>query len=255
MGTTRYTDDDLINEALKYNHRKEFELGSRKMYQIAIRRNILDDICFHMKPKYTTWTYELVKNKALKYDDKPKFRFECNGAYQYARRNNILDEICSHMSNSRIYWTHELAEKEALKYNSVGKFNTLGKGAYLYALRTGIINQITEHMVHNTGSTDNDAVYLWEIPNTKPKIVKIGRTSVRLGMDRIEYVQKKYGLKYVILHYISPCDKASSIEAQLLKIGKPIKEFMHKKAGTEFREVTDEEFEKISNIFKDLGKN
>lgn len=251
----KYTNEELQTEALKYTGRKDFENNNRKMYQAAVGRNLLDIICSHMKPKYITWTYELVKEIAQTYIDRPTFRTEASAAYQYARRNRLLDEVCSHMTNSRTYWTYDLALAEALKYKTVGDFNSKAKGAYLYALREGIADEITEHMLHYTGVSDNDAIYMWEIPDTKPKIIKIGRTSIRLGIERIEYVQKKYELKYVILHYIQPCDNASVVEAKLLKFGKQIPEFMHKKAGTEFREVTDEEFDKISDILKELGKN
>lgn len=46
-----YTNDELKEEALKYNHRVDFDRNSPNKYRVACRRKILDDICSHMIPK------------------------------------------------------------------------------------------------------------------------------------------------------------------------------------------------------------
>lgn len=58
--TTRWTDEDLKNEASKYKTRGEFQKNNPVAYTTSLRRGILDDICSHMEKagsKYLRYIY------------------------------------------------------------------------------------------------------------------------------------------------------------------------------------------------------
>lgn len=46
----KWTRHALIVEARKYQSRGEFQRGSSSAYQAARKRDLLDEICGHMKP-------------------------------------------------------------------------------------------------------------------------------------------------------------------------------------------------------------
>ena len=45
---SKWTDEKLREEALKYNSRAEFRNASSSAYQTALRRGIIDEVCQHM---------------------------------------------------------------------------------------------------------------------------------------------------------------------------------------------------------------
>ena len=49
-----WTDEELRQEALKYEYRADFMKYGSKAYYVAARRSMLDDICKHMKPSLTS---------------------------------------------------------------------------------------------------------------------------------------------------------------------------------------------------------
>jgi hypothetical protein len=96
----KWSIENLMKEALKYNTRSEFQKKSCGAYNAARRNNCLNEICSHMieivKPIYY-WTYENCKNEAIKYNKRNDFHLESSSAYDSAHRNNWLNEICLHM--------------------------------------------------------------------------------------------------------------------------------------------------------------
>jgi hypothetical protein len=91
---------NLMEEALKYNTRGEFQKKSCGAYNAARRNNCLNEVCSHMieviKPLYY-WTYENCKNEALKYNKRNDFHMKSCSAYDSTYRNNWLNELCVHM--------------------------------------------------------------------------------------------------------------------------------------------------------------
>ena len=88
-------------EALKYETRRAFRLGSRKAYDWGKRNKCLDELCSHMKDVRITWTFELAHAEALKYETRRAFALGSPKAYQWGHRNKCLDELCSHMKDSK----------------------------------------------------------------------------------------------------------------------------------------------------------
>jgi len=97
-----WTKERCHKEALKYESKKEFKMGSASAYTISIRNGWFDEICQHMiptsKPK-NYWTKERCQEEALKYNNRMEFKNN-NSAYSAASRKGWLSEICSHMISS-----------------------------------------------------------------------------------------------------------------------------------------------------------
>lgn len=84
------------NEALKYQHKKDFYKHSMGAYLYAQRNDILNKICDHMIQQIN-WDKSLCENEALKYKTRTEFHKNSGSAYLHARKNKFLDEICRHM--------------------------------------------------------------------------------------------------------------------------------------------------------------
>ena len=146
-GKSKWTDDLIREEALKYNMRKKFKKNCNGAYDAARRLGILDEICQHMTSgNHVSWTDDLMREEALKYSTRNEFQKGSIGAYDAARRLGILDEICQHMI-SRFTWTDDMIREEALKYNTRSEFCKGSVGAYDAARRLGILDEICQHMM------------------------------------------------------------------------------------------------------------
>ena len=118
---SKWNPKNLQEEALKYDRRKDFARGSRGAVKVAYQLGIMDEICSHMKPKYShKWDPESIKKEALKYPTRNKFKHGSAGAYSAALKLEIIDEVCEHMES--IYWTKEKIISVANKYKSLKKF-------------------------------------------------------------------------------------------------------------------------------------
>lgn len=105
----KYSDQDIINEALKYHTKSDFALKSRGIYEAALRRKLMNKISTHMKEnifykeEFVRETFETIFNKKfikvrpdwLKspktklnleldgYCEELKIAFEYNGPHHY----------------------------------------------------------------------------------------------------------------------------------------------------------------------------
>ena len=146
----KWTFEDVKNEALNYENRKTFFIGSCGAYNAALRNGWLDEMCSHMSrpaPANKKWTYEAVKNKALCFQSRYAFQKGFRSAYQAARENGWLDDVCAHMQRKpRTKWTLESIHKEALNYQSRSAFKKGSRNAYQSARRRGWLDAVCSHM-------------------------------------------------------------------------------------------------------------
>jgi len=96
-----WTDDEILQEAKKYNTRKEFATGSASAYETARKRGLLEEACKHMEVLINKWTYEMVSNAASKFNTRYEFQKGNLAAYAASRKLGCTDEICSHMEDGR----------------------------------------------------------------------------------------------------------------------------------------------------------
>ena len=95
---SKYTFEDIMIAAKKYQSRSKFYENDPSIYLAARRRGILEEVCSHMRRPNRLHTYESIKNAALKCKSRAEFREKHRNSYAAALRLKILDEICSHMA-------------------------------------------------------------------------------------------------------------------------------------------------------------
>lgn len=91
-----WTEDRIMEEALKYTKKVDFQKAPNVAYKAARRLGILDKVCAHMEKK-TYWTKEMIKDiiKENKFTHKIQLRRFDSGAYGAANRLNLLDKLKS----------------------------------------------------------------------------------------------------------------------------------------------------------------
>jgi hypothetical protein len=96
-----WTHEALHAEALKYDNKVDFRDKSNPAFLTASRKNILDQICSHMKAGKLPNGYWLNKEncatEALKYSNRREFSMANSSAYHGADVSGWLDDICGHM--------------------------------------------------------------------------------------------------------------------------------------------------------------
>ena len=146
----KWSKEKIQKKALEFEFRSDFQKEYPGAYQRALKNNILNEVCQHMrkkkKKKYIKWTYEKCKNEASKYNTKTEFKHKSNYAYKISLKNNFLNEICLHM-NKRNKWNFDNVIKEAKKYNTKTDFSKQSRGAYNFAYRNNILDQVCSHMI------------------------------------------------------------------------------------------------------------
>ena len=96
----KWTLDELKREARKYKTRGEFQKNNPRAYKAGWRRNLLNEICKHMRSgREIKWTENMLRKEALKYKTRGEFERESESAYDTCRFRGVLDEVCNHMEN------------------------------------------------------------------------------------------------------------------------------------------------------------
>lgn len=101
IGTIKYSDEYIRDEANKYASRRDFKKNSPGAYNAAVGRKILDEIAAHLPRGNTKFTKDIVREEAAKYSSKAEFAFYSKGAYGAANRMGIMHEISHHMVSSK----------------------------------------------------------------------------------------------------------------------------------------------------------
>ena len=136
-----WTKEKLLNEALKYNTKIDFQKQSTNAYSSAYKKGILDEICTHMNNGYIKWTKENVIELALKYDCINNFRKNEVNAYDAAsKRLKIIPEIrflIGIKKNENKIWNKETCKNEALKYSTKIELIINNQSCYQAANKNG----------------------------------------------------------------------------------------------------------------------
>jgi hypothetical protein len=147
-----YTYDEIINEALKYQTRGEFQKKSSSMYSAALKKNIIDDVCKHMKKSLNEkrYTKEEILESAKKYNNQRDWLknepsiFNSAVGYKNNTKNKDIEfwEKCiSHMEyifKPNGYWTYERCKEAVSKYEYLNDLsNSKHSHAYNAILKNG----------------------------------------------------------------------------------------------------------------------
>lgn len=93
-GPRKWTPENVVEEAKKYEHKWEFRLFSRGAYDSAGELGILRDITKHMN--FVSWDdrpKDEVKEEARKYRNRTEFNRGSHLAWRTAKQNGWLDEF------------------------------------------------------------------------------------------------------------------------------------------------------------------
>ena len=168
MRKTIWSIENCKIEALKYESRKKFSVGSPRAYEILRKNNLLNDACIHMNIPYNTkfkWSKEMCYNLALNYNTRKEFQKEQKNAYYSAMYNGWLVDICKHMIYKKLpnrhWYNMENCRIEALKYKTKSEFIKKSQHVYNISLKLGWLDDICKHMIP-IGDRYHKCIYSYE---------------------------------------------------------------------------------------------
>ncbi len=95
-----WDEDSILEEALKYKRKSDFQKFSGGARKAAIRIGIYKKVTSHMECGYSVdrkWNKDNIKEEALKYIHKSDFNSHSGSAVNAAKRLGIYKEVTSHM--------------------------------------------------------------------------------------------------------------------------------------------------------------
>lgn len=159
---SKWTDEAIIKEALKYKTRSEFEKGCVAAYQAAHKSGKFDELCPHL-PKPTIKDYicnsiEDAFSLAAECSNRTELKEQYNKAYEILRTKGLLDDACSHMKKYKKpieKWTKEERAKAAASCKTRKEFHDKFQWAhYLASQNEGELDAICSHMPKPNRWTD-----------------------------------------------------------------------------------------------------
>lgn len=144
-----WNNENVIEEAKKYNTLKEFREKSQGAYDYASRNNLMDSIKTFLevgcKP-IGYWTYEKCLEEAKKYETLIDFHDKSSSAYTYSRKNNWLEkftwlESTRDKNYAKTYTIEELNELSTQCINRA-EFKEKYYHAYNYARKNKLIQKL-----------------------------------------------------------------------------------------------------------------
>jgi hypothetical protein len=148
--------EHCLEEALKYNTRKEWNKNSGSSYNAASLYGWLTECTKHMvdfqKPK-GYWSLEKCLEEALKHGSKNEWLKHHSASYQASKINGWFDECIIHMfeiSKPSGYWTKERCLEEALKYKSRTEWLKSNSSSYAKACKNDWVEECTAHMTQTS---------------------------------------------------------------------------------------------------------
>jgi len=140
---TIWTEETCLNEAKKYDSRKDFRKNCRSAYDKAKECGWLDSYTWliHHKP-HSEWDYERCKKEAKKYPNRNEFGKHSYGAYTQARIQGWLDDF--YPVPLRRVLDYETCKELASKYQSVSDLLANDKSLYGTLRKKGWIKDFFE---------------------------------------------------------------------------------------------------------------
>lgn len=165
--------------------------------------------------KYKKPSLDEIRAEAAKYEKRSDLKEANHRIYYVAMKEGLLDELYPTEKGYHRKWTPETLAEEAGKYQTKTEMYRANSSAYQTARRLGILNEICAHMKAAPRS-DYDAVYIAQVPGTD--VYKVGLTSKRLGLQRMDQIKPKVELITLMCFN----KHAYDIEQELLNIGRKL---------------------------------
>lgn len=256
-GTNGYwTKERCMESARSFEYKVDWQKSEPAAAGAARRKGWYLDCVQHMKTDRlgveTTWTLEVCKKEASKYQTKAEWEKGHRNTYQAARSRGWLDICGEHMQlvyKPAGYWTLKKCKESAAKFTTQSEWRRMDGPASDFAHRHGWVDECCAHMELGYTASDDDAIYLWRADGLffdGVQVYKIGRTSSRLGRQRIDQVSKAQKLSAEIILLAKTEGKAKDLERKLLEFGEPVP-FLTGDGATEFRALTERELARVKS--------
>jgi hypothetical protein len=200
-----WTKERCREEALKYETRKDFQIGNVSAYNSSRKLKCLEEVCSHMKFVRNVnnyWTKDRCEEESLKYNDLSEFRDVSKTAHKEIYRNKWDKELLKHMNRDKKpcnYWTKEKCQEESLKYKSRSEFQKGTPRAYIVSRLNGWLDEFCSHM-KVVGNRMKRCIYSYEFED---KHVYVGLTyNIEIRHDR--HLKKGTVYNYIIKSNITP---------------------------------------------------
>jgi len=214
--TIKYSDEDILQIALKFNTPKEWYSNSPSTYSIAHQRNLIGKATAHMDRQIKEagyYTEDRVRRSALKFTstaewikNEPKF-------YAAAYRQGLMGKTATHLKNpkpitshfkrqpTKLKFTKEEIISAAKKFNTRKEWNDNDPKNYSFAYHHGFLEECCMHM-ERLGSMSHRCIYFIKIPvemsvyvgltfNYKKRMVE------HLNSERFKKILRLYGKESV----------------------------------------------------------
>ena len=242
---TQWTHEQLLAEAQKHQSSSEFRIANSPAWQAAHERGF-ENYNAHMTPKYKSWTFELLIQEALKYATRTEFAHGSNSAYQIASDSDMgIDQFCGHMLSILTYRSDTELREVASHFRYRSEFSAMRPNEYKVAATRRLLDDICSHMDIAPGSSDKDVIYLWSMIYEGTLTFKVGMTSARRGISRIQECAANHGVKATVIRY-AVVTRADILGKQILQHGKPAG--LSGQGWTEMRIFTLEELDVVLQI-------
>jgi predicted GIY-YIG superfamily endonuclease len=247
MGKKKWTEEKILESALKEKYRSDWEKNESGAYFAAKKLRIFDQATAHMKQKGRTKYYKKYSEKeiaddALKYKSKKDWFNNSKKIYSAAYYRGLIQSVTSHMitiNKPKGYWTSEKIKAETSNIKTLKEWRKKSEGSYQAAKRIGILNEIVQKM-EVLGNLEKRCIYTIELH--KQNLAYIGltfnfkeRIKQHMQSERFKDLIKLYGREAIKVQQLTKyldAKKASIIETQLIdameKIGWKI---LNKKSG------------------------
>ena len=130
----KYSKEDLITEAKKYNSKKDFRTNCKDMYIKAVQDGWMKELVW-LKEEHETWTYEKCYSIIQKYIKFSEFYKNERKTY-YAIKRNHWEELFKDLIQQN-KWTYENCVNESKKYYRKIDFQMKSASAYNAAHQKG----------------------------------------------------------------------------------------------------------------------
>ena len=146
MGVIKWSDDDLIADAKRFETRKEWSRNSGSAYVTARNRGLLNVCCAHMTQVRNCWTDETLIDAAKRFNTRKEWKAAAAHEYDAAYKRGILDVCCAHMHKFRTRWTTEMLIADAARFETKNEWRINSEGAYSAAVKRGLMHLCCTHM-------------------------------------------------------------------------------------------------------------
>ena len=226
----KWTLDNLITEASKYDTLKDFRKNSEGAYKAYLTQGKPKEVSQHFDDGRIAWTEVTALREAEKYESRWDFQRGSSGAYRFLWKLDLLDKVFPPLVVKS--WDKSSVREAAKGVVDRTSFKRDFPGAHKFAYNNNMLDELFGD-TFNTPKCDNDVVYFWR-PSGYKNVYKVGITSKRLGNSRINYVANKSGLDVAEFFFVVT-DDAKQLETKVLSENSEYGFFPKFSGSTEFR--------------------